>query len=725
MLRSLFSALFLAALVAAAGPRTDLPQAQRALASLPPRFEVNRGQFDAAVKFAARASDSALAVYGDGARLGLAGGWLRMTLAGGNPAAATEGLDPLSSRSNYILGNRRSEWKFGIPHYARVRARGVYPGVDMVYYFTGQRVEYDVVIAPGADPSAVRLRFSGALSTRLSPDGSLLFDLGGRQVRQLAPAAYQQDGASRRPVPVSYRLAPNGEVAFSLGDYDRRKTLVVDPVIDSSILFAGYLQGNGYDVVKAATLDQNGNLWLTGWSSGAVSQLPPAQNTPYQFKAGGLKDVFIAEIGFDATTGQGTLIYWTYIGELSGNEEGNAIVVGPDGKVYITGYTTSGAYPTAGTVLQTGLTGLQDAIISVIDPSLSDVNSLVYSSYYGGDVDDTGTALALAPDGTVYIAGYTSSATIPGTDQNVVLPFNRGGWDVFLAHIDPHVDATVPLLYGTFFGGGSTDVATNIALDPAGNIWLAGYSMSTDFPVTGDAYQNYLRSMGDLFLAKFDLTRGGLDGLRYCTFIGGDNLDIPHGMALDANGVIWMSGYTLSSDFPTTSNAYQSSAPGGVSGFLLGFDTTQTSGQPLVYSTYAGWGRVDIPNAMALMPSGRVALAGYTMSPGFPLVGSTWNVTPKIRMSDAFVAVFDPSKAGTDALAYSALYGSALNDTATALAAGPDNMLYVGGTTISSDLPVTDGSSKLSVFGLTTSFVLKVKPVLPALPQSSAPNSSH
>ena len=199
MLRSLFSALFLAALVAAAGPRTDLPQAQRALASLPPRFEVNRGQFDAAVKFAARASDSALAVYGDGARLGLAGGWLRMTLAGGNPAAATEGLDPLSSRSNYILGNRRSEWKFGIPHYARVRARGVYPGVDMVYYFTGQRVEYDVVIAPGTDPSAVRLRFSGALSTRLSPDGSLLFDLGGRQVRQLAPAAYQQDGASRRP----------------------------------------------------------------------------------------------------------------------------------------------------------------------------------------------------------------------------------------------------------------------------------------------------------------------------------------------------------------------------------------------------------------------------------------------------------------------------------------------------------------------------------------------
>jgi hypothetical protein len=723
MSRPLFSALFVTALAAAAAPYTDLPRAQQALSNLPARFEANRGQFHSAVKFAARANDSALAVYGDGVLFNVPGGALRMTLAGGNPAASTEGLDEMAARSNYILGSRSSRWKFGIPNYARVRARGAYPGVDMVYYFNGRSVEYDVVVAPGADPSAVRLRFSGALSTRLAPDGSLAFDLGGRQVRQLASVAYQQDGAKRRTVAVSYRLDHNGEVVFSLGDYDRRKTLVIDPVLDSSFVFAGYLQGYGYDIVKAATVDSNGALWITGWSMGLVSTLPE-QNTPYQYKALGFKDVFIAKIVFDATTGQGKLAYWTYIGGMSGNEEGNAIAVGPDGKVYVVGYTTSGDYPAVGTTLIAGLTGTQDAIISVIDPALSGADSLVYSSYYGGELSDTATALALASDGTVYMAGYTDSQTIPGSDQDVVQAYNRGSWDVFIAHINPSPDTSMPLLYGTYFGGYSTDMPAGIALDSAGHVWLAGYTFSSDFPATANAYQSSAHSVGDAFLAEFDFNQTGLDGLRYCTYIGGDGMDIAHAMAIDSNGVIVMSGYTLSSDFPTTSDAFQPAAPGGVSAFLLRFDPAQISGgQPLLYSTYAGWGTAEIVNAMTLMPGNRVALAGYTMSQDFPLVGSTW-WDSKIRQSDAFVAVFDPSKAGSDALLYSAVYGSSLSDTATVMVTGPNNSLYVGGTTNSSDLPVTDGSGKLDGFGLMTSFLVQVKPPLPALPQAQTTTES-
>jgi hypothetical protein len=268
------------------------------------------------------------------------------------------------------------------------------------------------------------------------------------------------------------------------------------------------------------------------------------------------------------------------------------------------------------------------------------------------------------------------------------------------------------LKFNTFFGGTSTDVATGLAVDASGMVYLSGYTLSEDFPVFGDNIQNYLRGFCNLFVAKLDLTKTGLGIMVYSSYLGGSGLDIAESMALDSAGGLWLTGYTTSNDFPVTLNAYQAGYAGGASDvFLTRVDLSKSGSQAITYSTYFGGSGTDVAYSVAPVAPGKVAVAGYSMSNDLPLAGALPVNQRRSLMADAFVAILDSTQLGSAALPYSTYFGATNNDVALQVTAAPSGGLYVTGYSGSRNLPTTDGSQKLSPFGSTSGFLLRVDPL--------------
>ncbi|MEN6601447.1 MAG: hypothetical protein ABFD86_03460 [Bryobacteraceae bacterium] len=676
--------------------RANVALGEKALREMPSWFEPNRGQMDPKVRFEARSQHGRLAIHSTGARLTYPEGSLELTLSGANAKASHTGEQLQAARTNYLLGNRADRWKMDVPHYARVRWSRPYPGIDVAYYLNDSRFEYDMVVAPGADPGRIRLRFGGARAMRLDADGSLRFDLGGAEVRQLQPVAYQQIGANRVSVEARYRTAPSGEVTIALGSYDKARTLVIDPII-----YAGYTKGQSNQVVRDVKLDKDGNIWITGSAFGEidVTNLP----TPYKNYSSAYRDAFVAKFSINEN-GQLTLLYWSYFGG-SDYEVGTALGINSDGWVYVAGETSSSDFPTAGTKLQDAAGGETDAFLLVINPALSGTDSLIYSRYWGGDKDETVRGMALDRDGHAIVIGTTGSATLTAVEYGVQ-GANRGGWDIYLLKVDPKPGASQTLLYSSFFGGDSTDIATGVAVNDEGNlVYFTGYTFSSDFPTTGDGWQTTEQGYGDAFIVKLDLSKSGLDALVYGTCIGGTDLDMANGIALDPSGDVWITGYTLSVDFPVTANAAQPRIAGDVDGFVVRF-TPSAGGNPLKYATYLGGSDTDVPNVIKMLPDGRVAVAGYTMSNDMPARGSS----PAVRMADAFVTVIDPAKSGAAGLVSTTTFGGEYIEAITGLTTDASGNIYAAGSSYSFDLPTTDGSSKPDQGGIPSGFLLKLKP---------------
>ncbi|MEO7653129.1 MAG: hypothetical protein ABIZ80_21945, partial [Bryobacteraceae bacterium] len=293
--------------------RPSRAAAQRILENLPLWFESNEGQMAPEVRYYSRTAGYALFLTSREAVLTLspreAGGTprvLRMSLPGAARSAEVEGVEPLPARSSHILGNDPSRWRKNTPHYSRVRYRSVFNGIDLVYRGSGSRLEYDFIVAPGADPRAIRMKFSGAERVYLDDDGTLVLSIGGDQLRQPKPTVYQQDGDSRTVVPGRYELHRGGEVRFAVGNYDRNQTLVIDP----ELVYSTYLGGDGIAQGAALAVDPSGNLWLAGQvASGAF----PTAGDPLQTSRNGSQDIFLAKI--DPTkAGPAALVYSTFYG---------------------------------------------------------------------------------------------------------------------------------------------------------------------------------------------------------------------------------------------------------------------------------------------------------------------------------------------------------------------------------------------------------------------------
>lgn len=523
---------------------------------------------------------------------------MRMQLIGANRRARVIGESQLATRTNYFIGKDSSRWRTGVANYDRVRVEQAYRGIDVVYYGSGrQELEYDFKVAPGADLKTIRLRFVGARAVRLNETGDLLIENPQGMLRHRRPAAYQQVNGVRKEIEARYVINRRGEVRFDVEHYDESLPLVIDPVLSYATYF-GSLAGN--DFVESVALDRDGNAYVAGRTlSSDLPTTPGAFQSTIQFI-----DVFIAKLN---STGNAA-VYVTYLGG-SGEERAPKIAVDEDGNVYVTGVTSSFDFPTTHNAFQRKQPGFSAPFVAKLNAG---GDSLVYGTYLGA-ASALGPVVGIGVDaeGQVIIAGNTSSDTSPTTPG--AFQKKRGGFnDAFVARLNRDGSA---LIYATYLGGAFDDFAASIAVDASGSAYVAGRSLSDDFPTTRHAYQQDNKG-GDLcFVTK--LSAAG-DRLIYSTFLG-DDFKTLNAIAVDLSGNAYVTGDTKGPNLPTTPNAFQRALAGGSDAFVMKLNE---SGSELLYSTYLGGIDNDSGEAIAADSLGRAYVTGSTMSPDFPITNA-------------------------------------------------------------------------------------------------------
>jgi hypothetical protein len=654
---------------------------------------------------------------------------LRMKLVGANHSAAVSGADELPGKSNYFIGNDPKKWRTNVPNYAKVKYANVYPGVDLVYYGNQQQLEYDFVVAPGADPGAITLAVnpasSGGRPLQVDRDGNLRVRLNNSEVVFHKPVVYQpatgnlESGTQgARPVEGRYRLKGNHDVTFEVASYDRSKPLVIDPVLS----YSSFLGGSNDDAIDSISVavDSAGNAYV---ASGTLSTDFPVTSGSFQTGFGGAPaicdqgdlfcgDAFITKINATGTA----ILYSTYLGGSS-SEYAYGLAVDASGAAYVTGNTESTNFPvTAGAFQPTYGGELEpvcdyycgDTFVTKLNPSGS---ALIYSSYLGGSGDDISDAIVFDGAGNAYVEGATNSANFPTTPGAFQTTFtgsdsctDRSGANIpcqvaYVTKINP---AGTALVYSTYLGGSSGDGGGGLAVDASGRAFVGGFTCSTNFPITPTAYQTQYAGGCDAFLTVFN-TAGS--GLAYSTYFGGNSYESPYSLAIDTSGNAYLAGQTYSSNFPVTAGAIQISYGGNGDAFVAKLNPKQKGAASLVYSTYLGGPNLDYGAGVAVDALGNAHTTGLASS-GFPVVNSLQAASNGI--SDAFVAELNPQ--GTE-LIYSTYLGGSSVEEADFCVLDQKGNLYAAGWTRSADFPTTPGAFQPSFGGGNRDvFVVKISP---------------
>lgn len=642
---------------------------------IPMYFEANKGQTDASVKFFTRAggynlyltASEAVTVLrraeADKTKAPLV---LRMRLKGANPNPSVEGQGVLPGRTSYFLGNDSSKWQTGVKQYSRVNFAQVYPGIDMVYRFDKGNVEYDFIVAPGANPGRILMGFKGAEGMRLDPKGNLVLNVEGGELTYNAPKLYQTLGTKRVSVKGRFVLASNNNVRFEVGNYIKSKELVIDPEIH----YSTYLGGVDDDAINGMAIDSLGAVYVTGWSISAMSGetpatagFPPALEndpTPATIGAGVGRQVFVAKLSADGAA----LLWLAWMGGVLA-DEAKAIALekttGSAPKIYIAGVTNSPTFPVAGPSIQvcSNITG--DGITSkAFVAELSQLGApaapaLIYSTCLGGITAPgitSGNAIAVDGTGAAYVTGTTSAADF-AISAGIPFPYNSfaaSTEDAFVVKI-PEGAVGGAVSYSMLLGPQDAKFtnANAIAVDSLGNAWVAGRTSSSLWPAATGAgtgvFDHHFASAKigtapgfDAFVVKVNTTGTGLD---YATYINGDNNESAVAIALNNGGAwpyhVFVTGDTDSdTDFPST--AYVGLPVGTGAGerpvvwdktiaannhpFVLRLNPDETPvvdpANPLemVYATHLGspGTSVDYVLALALDSRDDAYIAGYTLA---------------------------------------------------------------------------------------------------------------
>jgi hypothetical protein len=685
------------------------PDAVRMLATAPLRFEPAAA--DSAVKFVARGAKFHFEFTRDQAALRAGDKDIRLHFDGADQHARMSATELERSTTNLYFGNDPTKWRHGIPNYGRVQVQGLYRGIDLAYYGNGGQLEYDLTVKPGADARQIRFHLQGddasARDANLDRQGDLVSGL-----IQKRPVAYQiaADG-SRRVVDSRYRKNADGSYGFALGRYDRTRDLVIDP----TLIVAQYFSGSYQDIAYAIGHDSNGLLYIGGDTS---SPDIPLAGTPYQSTEAGGIDLFIAVIN-PKLSQSSQIIYATYFGGSSDDDFG-AMQVSPSGDLYITGTTSSSDFPLMNSVQTTlgGDTTDSDAFVVWLSPA----QALKYSTYLGGSESDFGEAITVGSNGWIWIAGDTQSTDFPNTGgfQDSLI----GTQNMFVAGFDPSNTTTATLIYSIYLGGTHWDDAYGIALAPDSTIWIAGGTYSPDIWILGtpNVYQGLYGGDGDAYVAHINPSLGA-KALLYASFLGGHDIEEATSMVLDPSGRVILSGYTLSSNFPVTSDAFQTKYGGNTDAFIAVLDPSNPSaaGQ-LVYSTYFGGDGADAAYDLKEDSSGVLYLSGYTESPGLP---STSNALQGAYDGsvDAFGLKLDPTKAGAAGIDYFTYLGSPGVQTAYGVDFDASGNMYLVGSTTTGLLGQFGGPERGSVDGNVDMFVIGF-PAASSTLSSSTPSSS-
>lgn len=612
-------------------------------------FIENRGQADWPVAMYAQDGPASLAFSYSGWSMSLGpSGRVGVLFEGGG--AEPVGTEPTGGTVNEYRGDA-ARWREGLPAYTGVAYAGVWPGIDLTFSGRSGVIESTYIIQPHATPDAIALRYEGADALHIDDEGNLVIATSDGLVRESAPVAFQDIEGTRRHVDSAFDLVPGGAVGFSVGEYDPRYPLLIDPVLS----YSSYLGGSGADQANAVAVDAAGNIYVTGFTSS--SNFPVASAA--QATNGGSRDAFVTKLNPAGST----ILYSTYLGGAD-VDESNAVAVDALQHVYLAGTTFSTNFPTL-TPFQAANGGGQDAFVTHLGPT----GALVASTYYGGGDIDIAYGIALS-GGVAYIAGKTLSSDLPLAVA--YQPALSGIGDAFVAKFNAAGNA---LAYATYFGGSGDEAARAIAVDAAGIAHLAGGTTSSNLP-TAAPIQATQGGVKDAFVARVAPSGGSLAS---STYLGGAGTDEAYGLAIDATGV-YVTGITSSTNFPTMS-PLQAASAGSDDAFVAKMNS---AGSALVYSTYLGGTLADAGAAIAVNSAGSAVVTGSAFSLDFPVPGA-FQATHTGTGPDAFLSMVAPS--GTS-LTYSSYLGGTGADRGWGIATNGSGDAVLGGSTLSTNLPV-------------------------------------
>jgi hypothetical protein len=688
---------------------------QATFAALPLAFEQNQGQTDSQVKYMARGNGyklfltSSQAVFklhkqgGDSEvrsmmmdrRIGPSGvksmlrrkalqrskelvATVRMNMLGASPAGQVAAESPQAGKVNYFIGREPSKWHRDVPLFGQVSYRDLYPGVDLVFHGSGGQLEFDYRLSPGANAKAIALGFQGEDRVTTNSAGDLILTTAAGPITMHRPTAYQEKNGLRQDVDVRFRVSANN-VTFDLGSYDRGRELVIDPTVTFSTYFGGDFAVYG----SAITVDASGNLLVAGATDS--DSIPGDSNGTNNDSF----DAFVTKV-----SSAGTLAFTTVFGG-SVDDFAGGIAVDSAG-IYIAGTTDSPDFPaTVGqTVFEGGVSNGNNDAFAV---TLTTTGTFSWGTYIAGTDSDSGLAIAVDSSHNLYVVGETFSSDLGGATGGVnPLPFGNAlnlgkptspiADDGYIVKLNS--SGTAYLLVN-YLGGSNGDLADGVALDPAGNIYVSGETISTDLPVTPGVVQSECGTDGtcnttnnnaqdDAYIFSI---QANLAGYKYVTYYGGSKVDDALAIAADSNGDAFITGLTTSTDFKTVGTPFQASLAGTQNAFAVELNPTGTAA---TYATYVGGNGIDIGLGITLDSFGDIYLTGQTSStqtaPAFPLQDPTQGTFG--GSTDAFVTVLSTSP--NVALFSTYLGGGGDEDQAGgAIALDSSNNIYVTGDTTS------------------------------------------
>jgi len=577
--------------------------------------------------------------------------FFKASFINGNPNPEAKGNGLIEYRCNYFFGNDSAKWYMDVPNYQSIYYEEIYPGINLRYYGNKMQMEYDFIVSPGADYRCIRIQYEGVESLSINSFGDLVVETGWGSIIERKPFIYQVDGRNYHQLEGTYEISEGNSFFFNLeGHPNPELPLIIDPIL----VYSTFLGGSGPEKGFGIAVDDSGCAYVVG---ATYSPDFPLQN-PYQSSAI-ILDVFITKL---ASSGN-SLIYSTYLGG-SDWDQGLGIAVDSFGAAYITGLTASVDFP-----IINHYQGFQGDVDVFVTKLSSSGNGLAYSTYLGGFGAEEGSGIAVDSSTNAYVIGYTGSPNFP--ILNPVQTY-QGADDAFITKLSSLGNS---LIYSTYLGGSDGhDGAIGIALDGSGCAYITGVTYSADFP-TLNPYQAFL-GVYDIFVSK--LTDEG-NSLAYSTCLGGSDGDVGYGIAVDDSGCAFVTGKTLSPDFPVLNPLH------GYRGNDDGFVTKlSSSGDSLIYSTYLGGSKKDNGTAIVVDGSGCAYITGFASSPDFPILNP-------YQAYQGFVDVFVAKLSGSGhSLIFSTYLGGSDLEEGNGIAVDDSGCIYVTGFSESINFPVVE-----------------------------------
>jgi hypothetical protein len=656
------------------GGQANQTKIQADIAELPLSFIANAGQADANVRFMVKAGKQTIfftsqeivfaaseQAEGEDTRSSV----VRLRFAGANEEVKVEGEKPLPGVANFFLGNDPEKWRTDVPTYAAITYQNLYPGIGLIYSGKQGRLKSEFIVAAGADPTVITMDYGGASDMYVREDGALVLETPIGKLVEAPPVIYQMIDEERVTVEGGYHLLGEGEVVFILDDYVSTEPLIIDP----TLVYSTYLGGSSREGGCGITVDDVGNVYLAG---ATISDDFPTETPLPQPSGSGHWNAFVAKLDASGTA----LVYCTYLGGSGGDygrgiavdAERNAYVIGETGSTdfptknpfqadpnsifvtkldsngsslvystylggekrdlagglavdsegcaYIVGTTFSDAFPVRN-AFQSERAGDEDAFVVKLTESGSD---LAYATYLGGQdynpylvVGAIDRAYAIAVDewGNAFVTGLTTSQDFP-LENPFQTECSSYRSEAFVTQLNASGSG---LIYSTYLGGEGSEEGRSIAVDEAGCAYITGYTKSVDFPTQNPLQPDHAGGYYDAFVAKLNASGSGL---VYSTYLGGGADDEGHDIVVDGSGNAYITGYTMSGNFPTQDPVQLDHGGGGYPDIDAFVVKLNASGSALIYSTYVGGSNGESGYGIAVDDVGNAYITGETYSSDFP-----------------------------------------------------------------------------------------------------------